>query len=174
MDFINQSITWLEQNWGVTMFGTVSLGAVVTTVWLLVKQWVANKVQGTKYENLFRSSQDQFNKMADLYKAEKEKNAQINVQNIFMQQSQAVLMDAIIKMALSSKLDGDDKVAIVANVERLKLMTPVEIVETVKEKTESIVTNVQQELTANPAQTVLNITNSVSSLLDKYTTKKEV
>jgi hypothetical protein len=172
MDFINESIAWLEANWGVAVFGTVSLGSVASVTVLMVKQWIANKVQGTKYENLFNQSQAGISTMKKLYEEEKAKNGQVNVQNIFMQQSQAVLMDAIIKMALSSKLDSDDKTAIVANVERLKLLTPTEIVNTVKEDASTISTNVQEELNENPAQTVYNITEGVTSLLDKYTKKE--
>ena len=43
------------------------------------------------------------------------------------------MFDALTKMALASKLDSDDKVSIVANIDRLKLMSPAEIVENVKQ-----------------------------------------
>ena len=172
MEFINQMIGWFEANWAVTMFGTVSIGSVASVTVLMAKQWIANKVQGTKYENLFDQSQAGISTMKKLYEEEKAKNGQVNVQNIFMQQSQAVLMDAIIKMALSSKLDSDDKTSIVANVERLKLLTPTEIVQTVKSEVNVIGENVEKEINENPAQTVFNITEAASTLLDKYKKKE--
>ena len=170
MDFVTSVTTWLEQNWGVTVFGGLTIGGLITTAIVLFKQWMANKVQGTKYEGMFNSAVDGITAVKNLYQAEKAKNNELTVQNIFMQQSQAVLMDAIIKMALSSKLDSDDKTSIVANVERLKLMTPQQIVETVKTETTDAVIGITQELNENPAQTVYNITEGVSTLLDKYTT----
>ena len=42
MDFVNATIAWLETNWGVTVFGTMTVGTVATTVVLLVKQWIGN------------------------------------------------------------------------------------------------------------------------------------
>jgi hypothetical protein len=173
MDFINETIIWLENNWGTAVFGTLSLGTVATTLYVLAKVWITNKLQGTKYEGMWNQSQKAIKDLKTLYDLEKAKNADATVQNVFMQASQTVLMDAIIKMALSSKLDTDDKASIVANVERLKLMAPQEILDSTKEKAETAVLNVSAELNENPAQTVVNIANTVTTLLDKYTTKKE-
>ena len=122
---------------------------------------------------MWNNSQETISNLKALYDAERAKNAETSASNAFLQASQTVLMDAMIKMALASKLDADDKVSIVANVERLKLMAPQEIIAQVKTTGETVITNVSTELNDNPAQTVLNIASSVTSLLDKYTTKKE-
>lgn len=171
MDIINQMISWVEQNWGNVMFGTVSLGTAVTTAILLFKQFISNKAQGTKYETMWNNAQGMISQLKTAYDQEKVKNVGVEKEKVFLQASQTVLMDAVIKMALASKLDSDDKAAIVANVERLKIMAPTEIIKEAKETSENVVTNVVQELNDNPAQTVVNITNSVGSLLDKYNTK---
>lgn len=171
MNFMDTIINWLEQNWGTAIFGGMSLGTVVTTVIVLVKQWVSNKAQGTKYETMWNSSQQIIADLKTAYDNERLKNTETSKEKVFLQASQTVLMDAMIKMAMASKLDVDDKVSIVANVERLKLMTPQEIVEDVKEKTETVVTNVTTELEANPVQTIVNLTNSAGTLLDKYSSK---
>lgn len=171
MNFMDTIINWLEQNWGTAIFGGMSLGTVVTAVIVLVKQWVSNKVQGTKYETMWNSSQQIIADLKTAYDNERLKNTDTSKEKVFLQASQTVLMDAMIKMAMASKLDADDKVSIVANVERLKLMTPQEIVEDVKEKTETVVTNVTTELEANPVQTIVNLTNSAGTLLDKYSSK---
>lgn len=173
MDFINETILWLENNWGTAIFGTLSLGTVATTLFVLVKQWISNKVQGTKYEKYWNDSQNTIKEFKELYEAERAKNQDASASNAFLQASQTVMMDALIKMALASKLDADDKVSIVAGVERLKLLAPQEIMEQTKDKAETVITNVSTELNENPEQTVLNIVNTASTLLDKYTTKKE-
>lgn len=172
MDFINNVINWLTENWGVTLFGTASLGTVITTTVLLTKQWIANKAQGTKYESLFNKAQEQVQQITVLYQAEKAKNNEAALQTAFLQQSQAVVMDTLIKMALASKLDSDDKASIVANVERLRLMAPAQIVEAVKENAELVAVNVSSELKENPAQTVFNIAQGAASLIEKYTKKE--
>lgn len=173
MDFINEAILWLENNWGTALFGTTSLGMVATTLYVLVKQWIANKVQGTKYEKMWDDSQKSISDIKALYDAERANNTELTAQNAFLQASQTVMLDAVIKIALSSKLDSDDKTSIVANVEHLKLMAPKEIIEKAKESTKTIASNMTVELEKNPAQTVVNISNAVGTLLDKYTATKE-
>ena len=173
MDIINEITIWLEQNWGTAIFGTMTIGGVITTAVLLFKQWAGTKLQGTKYENMWNESQEAITNLKELYLAEKAKNVEKDNQTIFLQASQTVLFDAMIKMALSSKLDSDDKASIVANVERLKLMTPQEIVADVKDKATTVVTNVSTEINENPAQTVYNITENAKTLLDKYNINKE-
>lgn len=173
MDFINEAILWLENNWGTVIFGTASLGTVVTTLVVLVKQWIGNKAQGTKYEKMWEDSQKVMTDIKTLYDAERASNAETTAQNAFLQASQNVMLDAVIKLALSSKLDSADKTSIVANVEHLKLMAPKEIIEKAQESTKTIASNLSLELEENPAQTVVNITNTVGTLLDKYTATKE-
>ena len=173
MDWINQGISWLEANWGTAVFGTLSLGSVITTLYFLVKQYFGQKVIGTKYENMWNKSQKAIGDVTELYLAEKAKNGKVEVQNIFMQQAQNVMMDAIIKMVLASKMDSDDKQSVVANVERLKLLAPKDLIEEVKENADDIVTNIGTEINENPAQTAVNIMTVVGSLLDKYDNAKE-
>ena len=122
---------------------------------------------------MWNSSQDTISKWAALYEAERAKSAEVSHENAFLKASQTVMFDALTKMALASKLDSDDKVSIVANIDRLKLMSPDEIIENVKQTGETVITNASQELNENPTQTVVNVINSAGSLLDKYTTKKE-
>lgn len=172
MDFINQLIEWTQQNWGVTVFGGLTLGGIITMTVLLVKQWVANKLQGSKYEAMWGSAMKMVDDLMELLSKEKQANEEKEATIAFMESSQAVTMDAIIKLALSSKLDSTDKAMIVANLERLKHQAPQTLIEDAKEKTNTIVHNVSKEVQDNPAQTVVNVATSASSLLDKYTTKE--
>jgi len=173
MDAINQLIIWLESNWGTAVFGTISLGTVVTTLVVLVKQWLGNKAQGTKYEQMWNTSQKTISDLKAFYDAERARNTEATRENAFLKASQTVMFDAITRMALASKLDAEDKVSIVAGIDRLKLMAPEEIVKEVKETSTVVVDNVGKELNENPAQTVMNIINGAGTLLEKYTTKKE-
>ena len=173
MDFVNQVMNWVQQNWGVTVFGGLSIGGIISMVLLMAKQWISNKTQGTKYEQFYESSKEQINNIRELYEMEKAKNAEKDMVVAFQQEAQAFTMDAIIKLILSSKLDSDDKVAVVAGAERLKQMAPKEIVQSVKDKAETVVTNLTKEANENPEQTIFNIANSATTLLDKYNKQKE-
>ena len=173
MDFVNQVMNWVQQNWGVTVFGGLSIGGIISMVLLMAKQWVSNKTQGTKYEQMFESSKEQFNNIKQLYEMEKAKGDEKDMVITFQQEAQAFTMDAIVKLILSSKLDSDDKVAVVAGAERLKQMAPKEIVQSVKDKAETVVTNLTKEANEKPEQTIFNIANSATTLLDKYNKQKE-
>ena len=174
MDFVNQVMNWVQENWGVAAFGGLTIGGIISMVLLMAKQWISNKAQGTKYEQFYESSKEQFNNIRELYEMEKAKNAEKDMVVTFQQEAQAFTMDAIVKLILSSKLDSDDKVAVVAGAERLKQMAPKEIVQSVQDKAETVVTNLTKEANDNPAQTIFNIVNSATTLLDKYNTQKEV
>lgn len=173
MDFVNQVMNWVQQNWGVTAFGGLTIGGIISMVLLMVKQWISNKAQGTKYEQFYESSKEQINNIRELYEMEKAKNTEKDMVVTFQQEAQAFTMDAIVKLILSSKLDSDDKVAVVAGAERLKQMAPKEIVQSVKDKAETVVTNLTKEANEKPEQTIFNIANSATTLLDKYNKQKE-
>lgn len=153
-------------------FGGVSLGAVITTIVILVKQWIANKAQGSKYEAFFKEAQKGYEQMKGLYEQEKAKLAEKDVETVLLQQTQNVMLDALIKISLASKMDSDDKASIVANIEKLKLIAPKELIEEVKTKTENIITNVSAEIVDSPAQTAVNVIQSAATLLDKYSNKE--
>ena len=173
MDFVNQVMNWIQQNWGVTAFGGLTIGGIISMVMLMTKQWISNKTQGTKYEQFYESSKEQINNIRELYEMEKAKNTEKDMVITFQQEAQAFTMDAIVKLILSSKLDSDDKVAVVAGAERLKQMAPKEIVQSVKDKAETVVTNLTKEANEKPEQTIFNIANSATTLLDKYNKQKE-
>ena len=173
MDFVNQVMNWIQQNWGVTAFGGLTIGGIISMVLLMTKQWISNKTQGTKYEQFYESSKEQINNIRELYEMEKAKNAEKDIVVTFQQEAQAFTMDAIVKLILSSKLDSDDKVAVVAGAERLKQMAPKEIVQSVKDKAETVVTNLTKEANEKPEQTIFNIASSATTLLDKYNKQKE-
>lgn len=176
MDFINRIINWVQNNWSVVTFGGMTLGGMVTMGALMFKQYVGTKAQGTKFESMYKTAIGAYDNLRELYEKEKkEHQEEINLREAkdkIVQAGQNVMLDAIIKISLASKLDSDDKASIVANVERLKDMEASEIIHKAKDKTETIVTNIVEESKENPAQTVVNISKTVETLLDKYSNKE--
>lgn len=176
MDFINRIINWVQNNWSVVTFGGMTLGGMVTMGALMFKQYIGTKTQGTKFESMYKTAINSYESLKELYEKEKEEHKEEislrDAKDKIVQAGQNVMLDAIIKISLASKLDADDKASIVANVERLKDMEFTEIVTDVKTKTETIATNLVAESKENPAQTVVNISKSVETLLDKYSNKE--
>lgn len=173
MDFINQVINWIETNWATFTFGGISLGTVITTLVFAAKMWISNKVQGTKYEDMWNNSQKSIKYAVELYEAEKAKNEEKDKQIAMASVAQTITFDILTKLALSSKMDTDDKTAVVASIEKYKRMSPDEIVQTVQQTAEQTTQNLVNELNEAPEKTVMNIVNSAGSLLDKYNKPKE-
>lgn len=176
MDFINRIINWVQNNWSVVTFGGMTLGGMITMGALMIKQYVGTKVQGTKFEEMYKTAVGAYDNLRELYEEEKEEHQEEiderEAKDKIVQAGQNVILDAIIKISLASKLDSDDKASIVANVERLKDMEASEIIHKAKDKTETIVTNIVEESKENPAQTVVNISKTVGTLLDKYSNEE--
>lgn len=171
MDFFKQITDWVTANWGTFMIGTASLGTIITTVIFTVKNWLASKVQGTRIATMWDNSQTSIKELKELYFKEREARIETENQLDVRNAAQAVMFDAIIKIALSSKLDADDKVSIVAGVEKIKTMEVKEVIDVVKDKTTQTietVNDVAKDIKANPAQTTVDVIKGVGSILEKY------
>lgn len=168
MDLINGIIAWLEQNWGMTLFGTVSLGSVITMIIFLAKQWISNKVQGTKYEEMWKGAQETVKTVIEMNKELRATNDKQARRNLFLEQTQNVMFDTLIKMSLASKMDAEDKQAIILNIERLKSVAPEDIIEEAKVKVTETVAQVGLEIQKDPEKVANDILNGAQSLLEKY------
>lgn len=168
MDFVNSAISWLESNWGVTIFGTMTVGTVATTVVLLVKQWMGN----TKIFKQLTADNKEYKSLAEKFQSTTEQlieeNEKKELRVIAMESANAVIFDGLTKLVLASKLDSEDKASFIAGVERTRLMKPAEIAEAIKTDAEQIAKGVNDELKQDPMQTVFNVAANSKTLLDKY------
>lgn len=176
MEWLDTAIAWLQANWGTTLFGTFTISGLVSVLIFLIKQWISNKAAGQKYDKIYTGSQKQIGELKELYKLEKTKSANLEASNVMLQQAQAAMFDAVIKIALASKLDSEDKAAIVLNLEKAKTYAPKEIVQAAAEQIDKVnnaVANIVEEAKDAPEQTVFNVINNAASLLDKYSAKNK-
>lgn len=175
MEWLDTAIAWLQANWGTTLFGTLSIGSVITTLVFLIKQWISNKAAGQKYDKIYRGSQKQISELKELYELEKVNSYNLEASNQMLQQAQVAVFDAIVKIALASKLDSEDKAAIVLNLEKAKTYAPKEIVQAAVDQIEKVngaVDNMVEEVKETPEQTAFNVINTAATLLDKYANKE--
>lgn len=183
MDIFKIVIDWITNNWGSFMIGTMSLGTIVTTVIFTVKQWFASKIQSTKIADMWGSSQETYKGLKELYDKEREERMLVEAKEAGLKEEvqinkavQNVMFDVLLKLALSSKLDSDDKIAIVSNVEKIKDMQPKDIVDNIKKETNTMIegaTGIINKGKEAPVKVITDVVDNVQNLLDKYTDKKE-
>lgn len=182
MDIFKTITDWITSNWGSFMIGTMSLGTIATTIIYTAKQWFASKAQTSKLNGMWASAQDSIKELKELYLKERnekleglgrEKDLKLSIEG--QQATQDVLFDIMLKLALSSKLDSDDKIAIVTNVERLRAMRTEEVVDMVVGEVKDTLETTKdtiKEIKNNPSVVVSETFKNVGNLLEKYNQKE--
>lgn len=169
MDLINGIISFVEKYWSVALFGTVSIGGVVTTAILLIRQYLGNTKLGASFLGGLSSVEEKFTKLENLFLAEKKKNEEKDIQLEIQQQIQTVMFDGLSKLILSSKLDPDDKINFVQKVGKVQELSAKEIVE----NTTETVTTIAENIAEDPGKFATDLVKETATLFDKYNVKGE-
>lgn len=158
-------INFLEENWGVTIVGGVTVGSLIMFSISAIKMFLRDKIKSrevnavvsdvlTKAENAVISVTDRYNK------TEKE-NRRLRDENEYLQRVVASTFKAISYLTMASKLPTEEK--IVLQSEFTALMTPLKE-QTVKDSVEEAVEETKQDVT----EVVKEVVEKAGSLLDKY------
>lgn len=169
-------INFLEQYWGYTLFGGVSLGAIVTFTVTQIKVILKEKVKSKDLDTalntikeLYETLDARSNESAEATKQVNDKNnkviAQLAQQQQYADQVQAATFQAISYLVIASKLPTEDKIALQAKFNNLLKDKTVEYTNLIKEE-------VAEEVVPDIVETVKESVEETKSLLDKYT--KEV
>ena len=182
MDIFKTITDWITNNWGSFMIGTMSIGTIATTIIYTAKQWFASKAQTIKLNGMWTNAQEAIKDLKELYLKERdekleglEREKELRLDVVAQQATQDVLFDILLKLALSSKLDSDDKITIVSNVERLKAMRTEEIIDEVVEVAKDTVTGTKEIIKAvknDPTNVAVDTIKNVGKLLNKYNQKE--
>lgn len=105
-------IAWLEANWGVTLFGTVSLGTVITTVIILVKNYIVSKLQGTKLDGILTKFNEVTKELEASRAHSNELQNQLVVKEEYNSKVQAATFKAISYIVAASKLPTEEKIVL--------------------------------------------------------------
>ena len=173
-------INFLEENWGVTIVGGVTVGSLIMFSISAIKMFLRDKIKSrevnavvsdvlTKAENAVISVTDRYNK------TEKE-NRRLRAENEYLQRVVTSTFKAISYLTMASKLPTEEK--IVLQSEFTALLTPLKE-QTVKEQTvkeqtvkEQTVKDSVEEAVEETKQDVTEVVKEVvekaGNLLDKY------
>lgn len=169
---MDQVIEFIEMYWGVTLFGGVTVGAVVMNIWLIIKMYFQNRTSNaTQAAGI--AAIDAVLKKQDEALYEK---AELQLQNDFYQKTTALLFKYINYLTVASKLGGTEKIELVQEAQALQL----EYKEQLTGLAEAVAAEAKEqvvEILDNNKGAAISILDSAiagaGSLLEKYTTKEE-
>lgn len=154
----------LEENWGVTIVGGVTIGSLIMFGISAIKMFLRDKIKNrevnaivsdvlTRTENAVMSITDRYNK------TEKE-NQRLHAENEYLQRVVASTFKAISYLTMASKLPTEEK--IVLQSEFTALMTPL------KDRVEEAVVEVVEETKQDVTEVVKDVVEKAGNILDKY------
>lgn len=157
-------IKFLEENWGVTIVGGVTIGSLIMFGISAIKMFLRDKIKNrevnaivsdvlTRTENAVISITDRYNK------TEKE-NQRLHAENEYLQRVVASTFKAISYLTMASKLPTEEK--IVLQSEFTALLTPL------KDRVEEAVVEVVEETKQDVTEVVKDVVEKAGNILDKY------
>lgn len=159
-------IQFLEQYWGYTLFGGMSLGTLITFAFVQIKVLLGNKKKGFLVESLMSKLDEQIEKNQNL---ETTNIALVNQSESF-QEVQAVTFKAISYLVLASKLPTEEKLALQEDFSKLKDTLIKQQSTVVKTEVKGIVDKSVEESKELAANVVVETVKQGQSLLEKYVT----
>lgn len=112
---MEQIITFLEQYWGLTIFGGLSLGTIATFVFVQIKSLIGARNKNVIIDTLMA-------KMEALIvsnNALQEEHSIVVARNEYLERVQATTFKAISYLTMSSKLPVEDKLIIQTDINKL-------------------------------------------------------
>ena len=157
-------IKFLEENWGVTIVGGVTIGSLIMFGISAIKMFLRDKIKNrevnaivsdvlTRTENAVMSITDRYNK------TEKE-NQRLHAENEYLQRVVTSTFKAISYLTMASKLPTEEK--IVLQSEFTALLTPL------KDRVEEVVVEVVEETKQDVTEVVKDVVEKAGNILDKY------
>jgi uncharacterized protein YueI len=162
-------INFLEENWGVTIVGGITVGSLIMFSISAIKMFLRDKIRNrevnavvsdvlTKAENAVISVTDRYNK------TEKE-NRRLRAENEYLQRVVTSTFKAISYLTMASKLPTEEK--IVLQSEFTALLTPHKE-QTVNDRVEEVVEEAVEETKQDVTEVVKEVVEKAGNLLDKY------
>lgn len=159
-------IKFLENYWGYTLFGGMSLGTLVTFAWVQIKVLLGDKKKGLVVESLISKLDEQIEKNQSLETT----NVALVKQSESFQEVQAVTFKAISYLVLASKLPTEEKLALQEDFSKLKDTLIKQQSTAVKTKVKGIVDKSVEESKELATNVVVESVKQGQSLLEKYVT----
>jgi uncharacterized protein YciW len=169
---MEQVIQFMEVYWGVTLFGGITVGTLITFSVLMARQLIRERTKNVAINSLMDT-------VANALKAKDEvsyEKAQVIAENQYLKNAMALTFKYMNYLTVASRLEGAQKIELVEEAQALQKDYEAqlkEIAENVYEETKEDIKETLAEK-GNPVMNVLvNATEAATSLLDKYSKEEE-
>ena len=176
MDII---INFLEQYWGLTLFGGVSVGTIVTFTITQIKVILKDKVKSKNLDTAVTTVDKLCSELDARTKALEEKNNQLSTEltkkneemiakEQYFEKVQAATFQAISYLVIASKLPTEDKIALQEKFTSVINDKAVQYKEMLTDEVAAIKSEVTNNIIPDATATITETVEETKSLLDKY------
>lgn len=165
-------INFFEQYWGYTVIGGMSLGTIVTFIWVQVKAFIRDKAKNTMFEKTVNDMTEQVDTVVNKYNEVVAERDQLAAQVEYNNRVQATTFKAISYIVMASKLSKEDKIALQEDFTKLALDVKDVVAHEIKavvEDAKVAATEIIEEHKDVTTDIVKNSLSQTNSLLSKYT-----
>lgn len=180
---MEQIIAFLEQYWGYSIVGGITIGTIITFIVTAIKMFISNKSKDSQLGTALKTVSELKEKLEN--KSEENTKiitAMVQEQNInkekekYFQQVQAVTFKALSYLILASKLPNEEKIALqqqFTDLSKIKLeeykSTVSNLIESITPTVEQVGAEIKENIVEDAIDTIATAAQSIPTLLDKYT-----
>jgi hypothetical protein len=166
---MEQVIQFLEEYWGVSIAGGVTVGTLVTFIVVQIKAILQSNLLRTQSTSQLSNSAQLVKDIAQKYSALEKRHQELEAKDRYLEQVNLATFKALSYIVIASKLPIEDKLSLQEEFTKLMAIKP-----TASEGTADIVPEqLKLEVSQNAVtQTVESVVKAASDLLSKYTENK--
>jgi hypothetical protein len=162
---MEQVIQFLEEYWGVSIAGGVTVGTLVTFIVVQVKAILQSNLLRTQSNTQLTNSTELVKEIAAKYSSLEQRHKELEAKDRYLEQVNVATFKALSYIVIASKLPIEDKIALQEEFSKLSLVKP-----TISEGVAGIVPELPKVETNQEAivQTVDTVVKAAGDLLSKY------
>ena len=165
---MDQVMDFIDVYWGVSILGGLTVGTLINTVWISVKNYFSTKTNNVLVTAAIAAVDSALKKKDE----ETYAKAELILQNEYLQRGQVLLFKYINYLTVASKLDGAQKIELVQEAQALQIEFQGRFEGLATVISEGLVEAALEIISGNQevAVSILDeAINSAGSLLDNYT-----
>ena len=162
---MEQVIQFLEEYWGVSIAGGVTVGTLVTFIVVQVKAILQSNLLRTQSNTQLNTSSAIVKDIAQKYSALEQRHKELEAKDRYLEQVNMATFKALSYIVVASKLPIEDKLSLQEDFNKLMAVKPAVSEGTAGVVPEAPKAEVTQEVVA---QTVETVVKAAGDLLSKY------
>ena len=173
-------MNFLEQYWGYTIFGGISLGTIITFTVTQIKALVKNKTNNQNIKDaldkaeglcleLKQRNDEQTQTINQLTTRIEKQQREMAERNAYFEQIQTATFQALSYLAIASKLPTEDKIALQQKFTSILEHKTVQYKEMLQDEVQALTDEITDNIIPDVQETIKTTVEETKSLLDKYT-----